>query len=336
MQNATVDVHTKVCRRFALDRLHISPNLVGAAHQFVFEEKSVTIRLPSLESATVPIDQRRIALVRWQTKGNVPVEYQVSDVEVEIAVEESVNIPAAMLERPPNQFELLQPKEQERLNDLVARFGALAGRVFGHWLGILRWKSKVGYIGEPRVQYAGHGGRGAVLIDQETHRRIWLAPHGFVVQMSAAISSAEWNATQEALSANKIAPIWFDYLFDSEMRINNGDLIGGILSLAIALEVNVRSVYSSDLRRLSVEPVVLEIFDLTNLRALLNRIRRLGCWDKDWEDAVDLDSFNKVMTYRDRVMHSAEVGKLDAKELHKLSAAVKEFAYFTCDFLGLS
>jgi hypothetical protein len=120
------------------------------------------------------------------------------------------------------------------------------------------------------------------------------------------------------------------------MRINNGDLTGGILSLAIALEVNVRMVFSRDLRQLTVQPVLLEIFDLTNLRTLLNRIKKLEHWDESWTNAVDLDSFNKVMNCRDRVMHSADTNELDAKELRKLVVAVKKFAYFTCDFLGLS
>jgi hypothetical protein len=157
-----------------------------------------------------------------------------------------------------------------------------------------------------------------------------------VAQLSAPVSLADWNATQQALSLAKKAPIWFDYLFDSEMRINNNDLAGGILSLAIALEVNVRTVFSHDLQHLAIEPVVLEVFDLTNLRALLNRIGRLECWDADWKRATDLDSLNKVMNYRDRVMHSANTEKLDSKELRKLVLAVKKFAYFTCDFLRLS
>ena len=54
IQMTNVDVTTKVSRRFALDRLHVSPDLVGAAHLFVFERKNVTVRLPSLESAMCP------------------------------------------------------------------------------------------------------------------------------------------------------------------------------------------------------------------------------------------------------------------------------------------
>jgi hypothetical protein len=330
-----VDVATKVSRRFALDRLHISPDLVGTVHQFVFEGKAVTVRLPSLESEKVPVD-RRIALVRWQTKGNVPLEYQVNSLDLKVDIEESIQIPAAMLQLSPNQSALLQPEQSKRLDELVSSTGELAGRAFDYWLRTLRWKSKVGYIGEPRVQYPGHNGGDAVLKEQISGNRLWLEPVRILGQMSTVVSLTEWNATQQALSENNAAPIWFDYLFDSQMRINNNDLIGGILSLAIALEVNVRNIFSHDLRRLAVQPVLLEIFDQTNLRALLNRIKRLQHWDDHWRDAVDLDSFNKVMNYRDRVMHSADTENLDAKELRKLGVAVTKFAYFTSDFLGLS
>lgn len=66
------------------------------------------------------------------------------------------------------------------------------------------------------------------------------------------------------------------------MRINNKDLTGGILSLAIALEVNMRRLFSHDLRQLSVQPVLLENFNLSNLRMLLNRMKKLDHWDDSW------------------------------------------------------
>ena len=83
-----------------------------------------------------------------------------------------------------------------------------------------------------------------MLKEQNSGRRLWLEPRYILAQMSMVVSSPQWDATQQAVAANKRAPIWFDYLFDSEMRINNNDLIGGILSLAIALEVNVRNIFS--------------------------------------------------------------------------------------------
>jgi len=305
-------------------------------HEFISEGKSVTIRLPPLEDEKVPIDQRRVILDKWKTAGNVPLEYQVNDVDLEVDIERTIRVPEAMLRFPPNQFGLLQPKEQKQLDGVVTTMGGLAGRAFGYWLQVLRWKSKIGHIGEARVQYAGHGGRGAVLREEVTGARLWLQPNVITAVGSTAVSLTEWNATQTALTASKRSPIWFDFIFDSDIRINNNDLTGGILSLAIALEVNVRAIFSRDLRRLSVEPVLLEIFDQTNLRALLNRIKRLKHWDQQWEQAADLSSFNTIMNYRDRVMHSAATEKLDAKELRRLNATVKEFGYFTCEFLGLS
>jgi hypothetical protein len=130
--------------------------------------------------------------------------------------------------------------------------------------------------------------------------------------------------------------VWFDFLFYSEMRINNDDLVGAVLSLAIALEVNVRTIFSHDLGTTNIEPVMLEIFDQANLRALLNRIRKTRRWDKEWEKATDLGEINSLMNYRDRVMHSAETENIDVVKLRKMHAAVKTFAYFTCDKLGLS
>jgi hypothetical protein len=109
-----------------------------------------------------------------------------------------------------------------------------------------------------------------------------------------------------------------------------------VLSLAIALEVNVRFVFSDDLRRANLQPVVLEVFDLTNLRALLNRLKRIRHWDSNWAASTDFSAFNGLMNHRDGVMHSAKTESLDVIELRKMHAAVKKFAYFTCDALGLS
>ena len=55
-----VDVPTNAIRRFSLDRFCITPELVAAKHEFVFEGRPVTLQLPSLHKGEVPIDERRI------------------------------------------------------------------------------------------------------------------------------------------------------------------------------------------------------------------------------------------------------------------------------------
>jgi hypothetical protein len=69
---------------------------------------------------------------------------------------------------------------------------------------------------------------------------------------------------------------------------------------------------------------------------LLNRFKKMRLWNNDWAAATDLSKFNSLMSHRDGVMHSAKTENLDARELRRMHEAVKAFAYFTCEALGLS
>src|ERR1700730_3893162 len=86
--------------------------------------------------------------------------------------------------------------------------------------------------------------------------RLWRQSQVVRAVGSRPVTSLHWDATQIALAARKVPPVWFDFLFDSEMRINNDDLVGAVLSLAIALEVNVRTIFSHDLGAMNIEPVM--------------------------------------------------------------------------------
>jgi hypothetical protein len=200
---------------------------------------------------------------------------------------------------------------------------------------ILRWKSGIGYIGEPSINYGGDR-QSAALCERGTGHRLWTQTGTIVVQASRPITEANWSATQSALLGLKTAPIWFDFLFDSEMRLNNQDLVGAVLSLAIALEVNIRFIFFGELSKASVDPVVVEVFDLTNLRTLLTRLKKTKHWNSEWASATDLSSFHRLMDLRNNVMHLAKIDALDRDELRRMFHSVKTFAYFTSDALGLS
>jgi hypothetical protein len=319
---AYLDVPAGVFCSFDLDRLCITPELVGAKHEFVSDGMQFTLQLPGVDREDVPFEQRRLHLHKWQTKGNVPLEYEVHSLDVEVELADSVRVPEEVLRLHPNQIDLFTPHEQTQLTKLVAEAGQALRTAFAYWLRLLRWKSGIGYIGEPSIRYAGSGQGGAVLRERTTKHRMWLQGGVISVTGSKPVTLAEWDATQAALSACKSPPVWFDFLFDSQMRINNKDLVGGVLSLAIALEVNLRFIFSEDLLKANLQPVVLEVFDLTNMRALLTRLKKIRQWDSSWAASTDLGAFHKLMDHRDGVMHRAKTENLDESELRKMHAAV--------------
>ena len=112
----------------------------------------------------------------------------------------------------------LPPHEQTQLKNLVGDGGQALRTAFAYWLRVLRWKSGIGYIGEPSVRYAGGSQGGAVLRERTTKHRMWLQGGFISVVGSQPVTLAEWNAAQAALSACKSPPVWFDFLFDSQIN----------------------------------------------------------------------------------------------------------------------
>ena len=329
-----VNVAVNATSEFALERFRISADVVGLKHQFMFDECRTTVTLPTPKSQDPASEHDRIRCDKWKSEGMIPLEYQVNSIEFEIELSDPIEIPEELVQLAPKQFNLLDAHEQKDLDNRVEKAADTLERAFSYWLRVLRWKSGIGYIGEPSISYAGANGAGA-LRDRASGHRIWLQTQVIHVIGTKAISSMDWSTTQAALAANKKPPVWFEFLFEARMRISNKDLVGAVLTLTVAFEVNLRKVFSAGLEEINIDPVVLQIVDLANLRALLTRVKRMRGWNEEWERACDFSTLHKLMDYRDGVMHMAKVEGLNEAELRTMYAAVEKFAYFTTRVLGL-
>ncbi len=263
----------------------------------------------------------------------VPLEYKINRIKMRIAVSGDISVPERALEVAPRRDELFTKPEKDHLDKLINEQSELAVDAFRYWLSILRWKAEAGHIGEPQVKASDHSTGGAALQDSASGRRFWLQPHYIAAQGSKVITPSEWQLAERALTDTKFPPIWFDFVFQGEQRINNHDLTGAVLSLAIALEAIVRGLTTDHLSKQTVEPLIYEVIDHANFRSILTRLRKLTYWNDDWNAVVDLGMFHKLMDYRDRVMHSADTRMLERKELRAIHAKVKAFAYFVSAFL---
>ncbi|UPK40864.1 hypothetical protein IVB18_50545 (plasmid) [Bradyrhizobium sp. 186] len=329
-----VNVAVNVTSQFSLDRFQITSGLAGAKHEFIFDERPITLSLPPAELEGRGIDVP-IMCVKWQSEGMVPLEYRVSVVDLAIELAEPVDIPEELLGLPPSQRNLLDKDKIGKLDTLTQEAGDTLKRAFEHWLRVLRWKSRTGSIGEPQIKYAGPDGGGSFLTERATQKRLWRPPHRIRATLEKAVTSMEWDAVQVALSSNKQPPVWIDFLFEARMRMNNEDRVGGVLTLAIAFEVSLRKIFSAELEKLNADPAVLAVLDVANLRALLTWLKKTRAWNGDWEDATEFSTLHKLMDYRDGVMHMAKVERLNDAELRSMYAAVEKFAYFTSRVLGL-
>jgi hypothetical protein len=228
---------------------------------------------------------------------------------------------------------LFTKPEKDHLDKLISEHSELAVDAFRYWLSVLRWKAGAGHIGEPQVKASDHSIGGAALQDSASGRRFWLQPHYISAQGSKVITPSEWQLAKRALMESKLAPIWFDFVFQGEQRINNHDLTGAVLSLAIALEAIIRGLTTDHLSKQTIEPLIYEVIDRANFRSILTRLRKLTYWNDDWDKVVDLSTFHKLMDYRDRVMHSADTKMLERNELRVIHAKVRDLAYFVSAFL---
>jgi hypothetical protein len=313
----------------------VTPDLLGARHEFTFSGKAIAVEIPlAQENSTMPREFRSVECYKWRTEGNIPLEYQVKQIAMRIAVGHSLSIPEEALKVPPHRDELFTNAEREELQRLIDSLALLALDAFRHWLAVLRWISGVAYIGEPRVTHADDSSDGAALQESATRHRFWLQPRLIVVPGQKAITTAEWQSAQMALSQEKMPPIWFAFLFEGEQRLNNRDLIGAVLSLAIALESIIRNLVTDHLEKDRVEPLIFELVDRANLRSILSRVRNLTFWNQDLARVVDFSRFNELMDWRDRVMHSADTTALNEQDLRKTYAKLKKFAYFVSEYLA--
>jgi len=269
-----VSIEANLWRRFYLDRLSIEPALVAAKHEFSFEGKHVTIALPALDPKAVR-GQEKIACHRWHGVAGqemVPTQYEVYCVDMRVDLGEQIQVPEEALKPPPIHPELFDQSERTQLKKLTDDHVTLSTGAFTYWLKVLRWKSGIGHIGEPRVSYPDRAG-GAALQDTASGNRFWLQSYVIVAEPAPAVTSDQWKAAQAALTERKTPPIPFDFLFDGEQRLNNGDLIGSVLSMAVALEATIRTLATHHLSKLHVEELIFRLIDRTNLRSILGQLR---------------------------------------------------------------
>jgi hypothetical protein len=302
------NIEANSIHRFYPERFRIKPDLLGAQHSFTHSGRQVSVALPQSEEINRPRHLRRVVCDVWRTEGRVPLEYQVNEVTVRIAVGHPLAVPEEALKVAPRRDHLFTEFERNQLAQLIEEHAALAVDAFRYWLSVLRWKSKIGEIGEPQVKLPDQSSGGSALQESATGHRFWLDSIHIVAHASGIVNSSNWQSAQEALSESRSPPIWFDFIFQAQQRINNHDLIGAVLSLAIALEAIIRTLVTHNLSTQNVEPLICDIVDRANLRSILNRIKTLSLWNDEWKRQIDFGAFNELMNYRDRVMHSADTG----------------------------
>ena len=235
------DIVAKSWRRYAVIHFSVEPDLMGASHEFLFEQHRVTVRLPRRE--TVDRDEPKfnpIAFVKsFRAETNEPLEYLVAQVELEIHILGSISVPVEALVKPPCLYELFSIEQRKSVDDICEIHPPIAERAFEYWLEIIRWSSGFAVIGQPEI--IERSVSGTYIHDNSTNRRIWNCGQISAGQWGPLVNKQHWDKASTHLANGDILPMQIRFLHDAETSVRNGYYEKSIFELAMACEIYLRS-----------------------------------------------------------------------------------------------
>ena len=324
--NPPVTTHwTKVAvsswNRFSVSELFIAPSLPGAVHRFSVDGRAVEIRLPKRPPLNLKTDNwgnKHIRCMAWR-KGR-PQAFLVEHADVYVDLQTQLSVPVEEIGRVHHDWH--QPGMRERFDKIAESGATTALAAFELWLRTLRWKSLHGQVGQRHLET--RPAASTYLCDAGTSKRFYGSTIRVIASAgNALVSRADWNRTQEALKNKRQPPVWFDFLFEGEHRVNASDLHGGVLCLAIACEVVVRTLMKKHLAT-PINQEYLSMVELGAIRRILDGWKDLGYWTPAWQQATDLPKLKRLFELRNRLAHKAAAPPNQA-ECTAISLAARRF-----------
>lgn len=332
MTEERITIRTECWLTFIIEDLYIDPVLTGRRHTFNFEGFTAEIKIPVPQQEVGAISENaRIECHHWATKTKKPLGYVVHSLDLTLGIPEMLTIPVAVLRVPPTRENLFRPDELAMLKGVLGKAGAVAERAINYWVRILRWKTGIATIGQTIINSKSiYWGPYLQAADDKHH--FYRGPHVFVVPAGRQVRLEQWISAEDALRNNAQPPVWFDWLFEGENMIEIGDLPGAVIRFAVAIEGLMRTLYTQHARSITNETFV-EVIDLVNLRAILNRWEKLGYWREDSDAHFDTSQIHELFNLRDRIMHSGKVAGVDKPSCDKMAEAARKFVTYWDTFV---
>ena len=173
-----------------------------------------------------------------------PADYLIHSVDVSVSLPGTQTFPSAVLEQPPNAFDMISPDEQQKLNRLSDYTGQIALEAFDLWMRCVRWKTGLGLFGRAAVVGPETGWK-TRLRDTSSGKTVWIGKVTFISPARPSVTSKQWETIASALVAGESPPVFVDLLFDAEMHIEAGDFRRAVIDVAVAAEVYIRSTVRS-------------------------------------------------------------------------------------------
>jgi hypothetical protein len=233
-------ITVKSWNRFITRNLAAAPEVLGKEHRFTFENRTVSIKIPSIDQADRGKGYDEVVSVRTRRAiDNEPLEFHIHKVDVEVSIPNIVSVPAEALDRPPNAYDLFSDEEQKRLSKIAEQHQSVAEKAFEYWIRVTRWVCDDSRIGQDQVEDF-RSGWGTYLIDTERNTGIWTPGHTIYVSKYKSLNLEEWREIQSKLSENSQPPIYVELKYDAEEHIRLGDYRRSLIDMAIACETFLR------------------------------------------------------------------------------------------------
>jgi len=265
----TRKVKIKSWNRFLTTGLVVKPEILGAEHEFSFQNSFVTIRIPSIDQ----VDRGKgydevVSVGSRRATDDEPLEYDIHKVDVEVSIPIITSIPSEVLNRNANAYEILSNEKQKELNQIATNHESIAEEAFEYWIRVIRWIKNDSRIGRRQIEKLIDWS--VRLFDDESKHKIWIGGGVFHVEGYKTIKPDEWQEIQSKLESGSQPPIFVELKHDAKENIELGDFRRSVIDMAMACETFMRfSVVQKLPRELSLK--LIEYVEMANVNQYIDR-----------------------------------------------------------------
>lgn len=293
--------------------LVVVAELLGSAHEFVFEGRKVSVSLSRnfyfRDDEKSDIAHEKIArCVAWRGNQCLEVSVNLIFVTVELQENDGIVFDEAMFKSEEKANALFwERNSHEKFQKAGRSVSSIASRAFDLWCRILRWKTSCHLFGSPTVGYDAHLGW-RYIASADPLKYVASFNDTIVITRLPAVSVEAWSAMREALDARLQPPIWIDLWHEAMRRHSAGDLRGAILDGAVSLESFLRHKLLHALDPLPVEDAAIrKRIEKWNMTDVLNNLGKVSTLRALEIDSDIEERMRKIFDTRNSLMHGRQI-----------------------------
>lgn len=233
MADTHVQINARYEDRIRIKHLSMEPSLQGSAVQFLFEGHQIEIKLPKIDP--VAKDDRYLEAEADVWRAATGEILNVHIYVISIAIHDlKFELPQAAADHPHINASLYNDAERRVMDKKSDQLYFLARRALDYWLRVVRWKTGLGLIDidtSPKIESV-YGGK----LFNNAHGGSFYSPkiaRTVTVPKRHRLNQAVWQEIEAAVSRGEIPPIWNEYHMNAYRRMEQGDLVAGVIDLAM-------------------------------------------------------------------------------------------------------